>query len=283
MAKRNQSVFEDIVHITAMAPWWVGVVLAIVSYFLLHPIATAVLPSPITIREAGAESIIGMHLWKALATVGQYVLPLMFLIGSGFSAAQRWKRRKLHADMEVAAWPQALQYINWKEFEALVGEAFRHQGYSVTETGGGGADEGVDLVLSRGTDKYLVQCKQWRATKVGVSTVRELYGVMAANGVAGGFVVTSGVFTDEAKNFAAGGNIELIDGVKLTGMIVENGKRQTYSSIQVSAKQSATPITPVCPDCGGAMIKRTAKKGANAGNEFWGCVSFPRCRGVRSV
>ncbi len=101
----------------------------------------------------------------------------------------------------------------------LVGEAFRHSGYAVTETGGGGADEGVDLALSKDNEKFLVQCKQWRAMKVGVTTVRELYGVMAAKGAAGGFVVTSGKFTKEAERFAAGRNITLIDGVVLIELI----------------------------------------------------------------
>jgi len=86
----------------------------------------------------------------------------------------------------------------------LIGEAFRPQGFTVTETGGGDADGGVDLVLAKNGEKFLVQCKQWKAFKVGVSVVRELYDVMAAKGVAGGDVVTSGQFTAEAKEFAAG-------------------------------------------------------------------------------
>ena len=46
--------------------------------------------------------------------------------------------------------------------------------------GGGGTDGGVDLVLRRGNDKFLVQCKQWKAFKVPVQPMRELYGVMTA-------------------------------------------------------------------------------------------------------
>ncbi len=42
------------------------------------------------------------------------------------------------------------------------------------------------------------------ALKVGVDVVRELYGVMAAKGATGGFVVTSGRFTEDAKAFAQG-------------------------------------------------------------------------------
>lgn len=39
---------------------------------------------------------------------------------------------------------------------------------------------------------------------------------------------------------------------------------------------------PECPDCGGAMVLRTARKGRNAGNQFWGCRSYPQCKGTRS-
>lgn len=86
------------------------------------------------------------------------------------------------------------------------------------ETGGGGPDGGVDLTLTKGRS-VLVQCKQWKAFKVGVDVVRELYGVMAARGATGGFVVTSGRFTAEAKAFAEGRNVQLVDGPRLFSMI----------------------------------------------------------------
>lgn len=34
----------------------------------------------------------------------------------------------------------------------------------------------------------------------------------------------------------------------------------------------------LCKKCGSNMVKRVAKKGPNAGNEFWGCSAFPKCR-----
>jgi restriction system protein len=39
---------------------------------------------------------------------------------------------------------------------------------------------------------------------------------------------------------------------------------------------------PVCPRCGSAMALRTAKRGPNAGGEFWGCSAYPRCRATKS-
>jgi Protein of unknown function (DUF2726)/Topoisomerase DNA binding C4 zinc finger len=35
---------------------------------------------------------------------------------------------------------------------------------------------------------------------------------------------------------------------------------------------------PICPKCGGKMVLRTAKSGANAGNQFWGCAGYPQCK-----
>lgn len=38
-----------------------------------------------------------------------------------------------------------------------------------------------------------------------------------------------------------------------------------------------------CPKCGDVMVLREVKKGQNIGNKFWGCSSFPKCRGVVNV
>lgn len=43
---------------------------------------------------------------------------------------------------------------------------------------------------------------------------------------------------------------------------------------------TSPPTTPQCPTCGGTMVLRTARKGKSAGSAFWGCATFPACRGV---
>jgi restriction system protein len=61
------------------------------------------------------------------------------------------------------------------------------KGYPVIETGGGGADGGgIDLMLKKDGEVFLVQCKQWRDFKVSVNIVQELFGVIAAHGATGG-------------------------------------------------------------------------------------------------
>jgi len=37
---------------------------------------------------------------------------------------------------------------------------------------------------------------------------------------------------------------------------------------------------PICRKCGVEMVERMASRGARAGEKFWGCVNYPRCREV---
>jgi restriction system protein len=38
-----------------------------------------------------------------------------------------------------------------------------------------------------------------------------------------------------------------------------------------------------CPRCGSKLKKRTARKGKNAGSQFLGCTSYPKCRYTKAV
>ncbi|MBT9553341.1 MAG: restriction endonuclease [Hydrogenophaga sp.] len=291
MARRKRtSTADDLLELVAMLPWWAGVLLALVSYFVLHNIASQPVVAPSQPGQMGA--MVTRSIWKSLAMAGQYILPFICLLGAGTSAWRRRERKNLVADVARSKATDALDGMSWREFEMLVGEGFRLQGYQVVETGGCGADGGVDLVLTKpgksGGEKFLVQCKQWRAYKVGVDVVRELYGVMAAKGATGGFVVTSGKFTDEAISFASGRNVALVDGPKLHGLLRQaqaGAERSPAQKPAVPVARSPAPSTQAltCPLCAKPMVRRTAKRGANAGNEFWGCTGYPTCRGTRQI
>lgn len=274
MSRRKRTfAFEDIVEVIAMFPWWVGVILAIVFYFWLHYVATQPIPlAPTDMKTLGTN--VGRQLWQVLATFGQYILPLACLIGAGLSAYGRTQRKHLHRDVSMSPSRNALENMSWRQFEKLVGEVFRRKGFVVEERGGNGPDGGVDLSLRLGNDLYLVQCKQWKAMRVGVAIVRELYGVMAAENAVGGFVVASGDFTDDARQFAEGRSIELVGTDQLLELIEET------AGVPKERTRSDMGGVPDCPVCGVPMVRRMAKRGINAGNYFWGCANYPRCRGV---
>ena len=47
--------------------------------------------------------------------------------------------------------------------------------------------------------------------------------------------------------------------------------------------EDADKDAPDCPDCGSGMVRRTARQGPGAGNDFWGCSNYPNCRGTRNI
>lgn len=289
MARRTrQTNGEFIVDLISRLPWWVCIVLAFVSWLVFHAIAASPPPAVTEVRQIGAGFFLGA--WGRGVSFGlQHVAPFLCLLAALISFMRRRKRAALAVNVTQSGTADALTGMSWREFEMLVGEAFRLQGYQVREQGGSAPDGGIDLVLRKGNESFLVQCKQWKALKVGVDVVRELYGVMAAQGAAGGFVVTSGRFTDDAMAFAAGRNLRLVDGPKLFGLLQQ---ARTSVGQQRAVQPAAQPVVrpphaasldevPACPLCSAAMVRRTARKGANAGAQFWGCSKFPACRGTR--
>lgn len=293
--RRKTSAATDLMDWVAKLPWWAGVALAAIFYLVLHAIATQPLPTTNLSNPPGFTQItdaVPRLVLRTFATFGQYILPFLCLAGAGISA---WRRRERRQLLDTAATTRsaasAVDGMTWQTFERLVGEAFRRKGYRVLETGGQGQpDGGVDLVLTRNGEKHLVQCKHWRAFKVGVDVVRELYGVMAAKGAAGGFVVTSGHFTQEAKAFASGRNVGLIDGEQLQGLIreargLDAPRASTPETTAREAPRAASDdaTLPNCPVCSRPMTRRVARKGAKAGGEFLGCTGYPQCRGTRPL
>jgi restriction system protein len=285
MARRKTSTADDVMDLVALLPWWAGLLLAVLAYFALHHFATQ--PIATTVQPGQVGAMMTQTLWRALVSIGQYVLPILCLAGAAMSAWRRRERKHLIDSVARSEVADALDGMSWQQFERLVGEGFRLQGYRVLETGGGGADGGIDLVLNKDGEQYLVQCKQWRAFRVGVDVVRELYGVMASKGSAGGFVVTSGRFTDEARKFAEGRNVQLIDGNRLHSLITQAaGRSQQVSKRPVAGPPSAAATaetSPACPICTKTMVLRIANRGASAGNQFWGCAGYPSCKGTRPI
>ncbi len=291
--RRKQSPFEDLIDLAALMPWWSTLTLALIAYLWLNSIVTSPIPEPTNSADLGGH-MSGMML-RGLAVPAQYFVPAALIFGAIASIFGRMRRKKLFDS--VASNENTLESISWREFELLVGEAFRRKGFTVQETGQGGADGGIDLVLLKDEGKYLVQCKQWRRQLVEVNVIRELFGVMTAEGAKGGLVVISGRFTEDAKVFAQGKNLQLIEGAELNDMIRQSraasARQQPYPTTSetsgsaqpcsdVTLGQSNQAIQPTCPTCQAVMVKRQAKRGSNAGRSFWGCSRFPACKGVRA-
>jgi restriction system protein len=280
--RRRSSLADEWVEVLALLPWWACLIVAVVCYVLLHAHAVSPLP-PV---QVGGRVDVVPSVTRALAMGGQYIVPMLTLVAAAISAYRRRQRSGLLKQASTNPSAEGLNAMSWREFEMLIGEVFRRQGFKVMETGKGGPDGGVDLRLQRGGETHLVQCKQRKAYRVGVETVRELYGVMAASGSAGGYVVTSGRFTPEAEKFAEGRNVTLLDGTAVKALI--DKLPASAPADRVAAPRDTTlhaeqPKALGCPSCGAPLTKRVARRGAKAGVEFWGCSTYPACRGTRAA
>jgi restriction system protein len=249
MPRRKSSLADDLV----LVPWWVSLILAIFAFVFLKA-----MPGP----------------WPALIPL----VLLFFLATAALSVFRSLKTaRMLDAQINLAS----ILALPWKRFEDLLGEAFRRQGFKVEETLGGGADGGIDLLLGRAGNVTVVQCKRRNGAPVGVREVRELYGVLHHRGASAAKLVATTSFTPDAVAFAKGKPIELVDSTALLHLI---------RNVQTSGKLIAPPAkaepdhrAPACPRCGSAMVVREARRGVHAGQNFWGCPHFPKCRGKRNL
>lgn len=265
MARGNQGLVEAV----AALPWPLGVV------FGLGGFAAARFGLPAALHDnAFAEAVV------PAANFISWFLLAAGLLGALLSwVGRRQRRRMLDAQQGL----ESIAALGWRHFEQLVGEAFRRQGYTVEETGLGGTDGGIDLILRKDGRRVLVQCKQWRRRQVPVSVVREMYGLLAHHHADAVKIVCAGAFTRDAARFAEGKPIELIDGKELMGMIhevqtVPPAVARPAQSVASTPATVASAVSPECPRCGAAMVERSNRK---TGQKFWGCSAFPACRGVR--
>jgi len=79
----------------------------------------------------------------------------------------------------------------------------------------------------------------------------------------------------EAQFVAEGGYSERLAAAR----IAERNRKRAHPP----DPSDPTDQIPACPNCGRAMVLRTAQKGPRAGKQFWGCTGYPECRGLIEI
>lgn len=162
----------------------------------------------------------------------------------------------------LVEWTTNLRLLTAEEFEWLVGEVFRREGWAVQETGRQDAPDGnIDLELVRGGQRVIVQCKRWWSTPVGVKEVREFAGTLMREALppSAGIFVTLSDFTEPASKEAQTIGITLVD------------NRDLYSRIEKVRR--AEP----CESCKKPMILARSSRG------WWFRCVAPGCQGKRDL
>jgi restriction system protein len=115
----------------------------------------------------------------------------------------------------LAANFEEIDRINWRQFEGLAAEYFKHTGFDV-ELGPGRNDNGVDIRLRPNAAPelsptvILVQCKRQRA-KIEKIIVKGLWADIVAEGADSGVVVTTSTFSPGAATIRTARGYEIVE------------------------------------------------------------------------
>ena len=173
---------------------------------------------------------LGYRVWVAGLHHGFWLnlILALFCVALGATVALGWRNTGSHWARRV--WSavggahrnlltvEQMRQLTPSEFEAFVASYFVRQGYQVVNVRDT-KDNGVDVLL---TDQHgqqtVVQCKRYRGN-VGEPIVRDLYGTMIHTGAAHAYLITTAGFSSEAKRWALGKPITLVDGPGLVALL----------------------------------------------------------------
>lgn len=126
----------------------------------------------------------------------------------------------------------ALARLSWHDFEHLLAEYYRDQGWRVEYHAPPASlkqlDGAFDLRLHRGNETVILQCKHWDAVQVELQEVNELLGTMLHEAATRGILVTRGGYSAEARAVPRRQpRLQLIDGDVLRVMLKLQDQRDT--------------------------------------------------------
>lgn len=225
-------------EILASLSGWVVFAIGLVFY----PVLGLLLPLALRL------SILQLVFFNVAGVVLAGVVSLGWLAGKVEAARRR----------HLVEWTTDLRLLKADEFEWLVGEVFRREGWSVRETGQQDQSDGnIDLELTGRGKRLIVQCKRWQSWLVDVDEIRVFGGTLLREGLQGanGVFVTLSDFTESAKREADQLGIELIGGPSLYRRVEKVRKPQT------------------CSICGNAMVLDRSARG------WWFRCVKPGCSG----
>jgi len=157
-----------------------------------------------------------------ISLVAYYLVPLQFKVAifatavpfviTGVIAA--WKQAKVPGKTRVEATVTALNAMSWRDFSALMEQAFQRDGFVVTRATGA-----ADLVLVKAGRTTLVSCKRWKAASHGVEPLRDLKDARRAQEAREAIYVCIGNVTENAQKFALDNKVKLMQGTELTELL----------------------------------------------------------------
>jgi restriction system protein len=196
----------NIVDFLAQIPWWVSITISASFYLLLK----------FVVPYIETQSTLVNEVHSSLSPLLAPIVALALLSPISFSLLRSNRKKKLD---ELKDEIQSIQDLSWQQFKELVAKAYSRNGYIIMENSAFTSDPSVDLVMRKSSKLYLVQCRYWLNRKLGLREVKNLFSLMHEKQASGVFILTTGIFTYEARHYAAARPINLLDGVELVALL----------------------------------------------------------------
>jgi len=182
---------ESLFAVLSRQPWWLSVVVAAALF------GSAQVFLPAMISAAIAAPFLGIACYAG------------------------WRQLRAPGASDVAATLARIRNMPWENFSAVISEAYRRDGYAVTEVFKGA----VDLKLDKAGRITIVSCKRWKVAQAGIGPLRDLVEAKNAQDAAECVYVAAGDITANAREFATQKSIRLLHGAALANLIarVERG------------------------------------------------------------
>ena len=173
------------------SPWWVSLLIVLVFVML----SGALLPAE----------------YRVFGLMG--VFPFL-----GIGLYRAWQQLQAPSPKRVALALERAGTMPWREFSAVLQQAYKRQGYDVTLLGGPAAD--LQLTLAGRTT--LVSCKRWKAANHGVEALRELVAAQQTLAADQCSYISLGAVSEQAQRFARDNGITLVSGQALACLILSD-------------------------------------------------------------
>ena len=240
----------------------IGLVIIII---FVPGVKTAVLDGVRVVLGLGILFLLGWGGWRLF----QKLNPPLVLVDKKPEKTGNYLNHEAEIPSRELTISEQLRKIDWFQFEKLTELIYRQYGCSVQRLGGANPDGGVDLIVETATDKFVVQCKQWKKWTVGVRQIREFLGTLTDSKIPNGIYITLSGYTGDAKQLADKHGIQILNETDVVRMLEENG---LIHSPEIAALLSET--RKFCPKCENELVVRKNRKTAES---FWGCSTYPRC------
>lgn len=205
--------------------------------------------------------------WKmVIITMLPFLLGLVLIV---FVITRAIKARKIAQAMATDNYDS----MSGEKFEEFCADILRGNGYTNVEVTKASGDHGIDVLAYKDSVKYAIQCKRY-SKPVGNKAVQEAYSGKDIYKADVAVVMSNMDFTPQAIEDARKLNVELWNRDKIYSL-------QKKGNVEISEPSEENNLT--CPNCGGTLVLRTAKKGANTGSQFYGCSNYPKCKYTKNL